>query len=999
MADNKIIVLIGQAIREGKYLNITYKNQNEEINPFWISILDINADDELHVNMFNLTKDDPIYDAKIFISRIQTAEILKFSHYDVPDELSRKINDDESLQKYDFDRYDDNLLNYYLECYKANTDRFLHKKHLIPDLDIHELENQNPYHLSKEQQKHVIKEIYRNDYNTFYDYDLAICEFSIDLESKGKFVVAYRKLMYDPVCKTLQVGSTTNFNSAFYIDDTKYSLSYYADLSPMDFETSYREDANSTIKLLADNFRSEELINTRPEIVVLGYRQIDISGIYDEINSEHSNSELQIPLKAFFQNFSLLDRKNRTEPHIVLYDNNVNIDQLRTIYNSLKYPVTYVQGPPGTGKTHTILNIVVNCLVNDKTLLITSNNNIPIDGIKEKLSLGKYNDKDILFPIIRLGNNNLVAKALKRIKLLYEFESKDVPKEELLFNLKEKSKDNNKRLLEKLRNYEDRIDLEQNLEFISGLLSKGRYWLLEQEKKKLEERLNQIPETTDANVKGIFDVIQGNYQLLQYFYYESLKHIKRLKSKDLSDLAGILNIDDENEQVKEFNKWIADDKNLGKFTKVFPIILTTNISSRKLGKTFKFDLLTIDEAGQCDIAISLIPISKCSNMVLIGDTNQLKPIVLFEENKNKQLMRQLEIDERYDYYNNSILSVYKSIDNISRDILLSYHYRCGRKIINYSNMRFYENRLNLGEIKIPGDVKLLDVNNVTQKNRNSQIEEAKEIVNYIKENNLSDVFIITPFRNQEEVINHYLNEAKEKKEIYETVSCGTIHKVQGQENKTIIISTAISKRTAPKTYNWIKDNCQLINVGVTRAKENLIVVTDRKAIDIISKKNDDLYALIDYVGKNGTIQVPQSVVNKFTIGFSNDSRFEDEFYSTMSHYCSIGGSKFARNVKIIDVLPEEKNNPDVNEKEFDGVLYQGNVPEIVFELNGREHYTKKNRIKSDTIKMELLKSKGIRLFLIPNQYVKHYEFIRELINKFKGDVYQKSLFDGYDSAN
>jgi superfamily I DNA and/or RNA helicase len=314
-------------------------------------------------------------------------------------------------------------------------------------------------------------------------------------------------------------------------------------------------------------------------------------------------------------------------------------------------------------------------------------------------------------------------------------------------------------------------------------------------------------------------------------------------------------------------------------------------------------------------------------------------------------------------------------------------------------MRFYENRLNLSEVKIPGTVKLLDVNNVNQLQRNSQIEEAKEIVNYIKENNLSDVFIITPFRNQEYVINHYLNEAKEKKEIYETVSCGTIHKVQGQENKTIIISTAISKRTSSKTYDWIKNNSQLINVGVTRAKENLIIVTDRKAIDIISKKNDDLFALIDYVEKNGTVHVPQSVVNKFTIGLSNDSRFEDEFYSTMYHYCSIAGGRFKRSVKIIEVFPEERNNPLVNKKEFDGVLYNGNNPEIVFEINGREHYTKKNRIKSDEIKMELLKSKDIRLILIPNQYVKHYEFIRELISKIKGDGYQKSLFDGYEPTN
>lgn len=999
MTDKNITALLGQAIREGKYLNITYKNQIGEINPFWICVLDINANDELYINMFNVTKDEPIYDAKIYISRIQTAEILKFSHYDVPDELIRKIDEDDSLQKYDFDRYDINVLNYYLECYKANTDRFLHKTHLIPDLDIHELENQNPFPLTDKQQKHIIKEIYNNEYKTFCDYELAICEFSIDLESKGKFVVAYRKLMYDPVGKTLRIGSTTNFNSIFYINDTKYSLSYYTDLSPIDFETSYREDSNGTIKLLSDNFRSGELPNTRPEIVVLGYKQIDISDIYDEINSEHLKNELKIPLKVFFQNQSLLDRKNRPEPHIVLYDKNYNIDQLRTIYNSLKYPVTYVQGPPGTGKTQTILNIVVNCLVNNKTLLITSNNNIPVDGIKEKLFLGRYNEKEIPFPIIRLGNNRFVAEALKKIKELYEFETKDVPREELLFNLKEKSKENNRALLAKLKNYEARIDLKQNLEFISGLLLKGRYSLLEQEKKKLEDRLNQIPETTDDNVKEIFEVIKGNYQLLQYFYFESLKHIKRLKSKDHSDLAEILNIQDENEQVKEFNKWIADDKNLEKFTRVFPIILTTNISCRKLGKKFKFDLLVMDEAGQCDIATSLIPISKCSSMVLIGDTNQLKPIVIFEESKNKQLKKQFEIDERYDYYNNSILSVYKSADNISSNILLRYHYRCGKKIINYSNMRFYENKLDLSAIKTIGDVILLDVNNVNRLKRNSQIEEAKEIVNYIKENNLSDVFIITPFRNQEEVINHYLNEAKEKKEIYETVSCGTIHKVQGQENKTIIISTSISKCTAPKTYDWIKNNSQLINVGVTRAKENLIVVTDKKAIDTISKKNDDLYALIDYAEKNGTTHVSQSLVNKFTIGFSNNSQFEDEFYSTMYHYCSIAGGRFKRNVKIIEVFPEEKNNPIVNKREFDGVLYTGNIPEIVFEINGREHYTKKNRIKSDEIKMELLKSKDIRLILIPNQYVKHYEFIRELISKFKGDGYQKSLFDGYDSIN
>ncbi len=66
MTDKNITALLGKAIREGKYLNITYKNQNGEITPFWICILDINANDELYVNMFNVTKDEPILRCKNF---------------------------------------------------------------------------------------------------------------------------------------------------------------------------------------------------------------------------------------------------------------------------------------------------------------------------------------------------------------------------------------------------------------------------------------------------------------------------------------------------------------------------------------------------------------------------------------------------------------------------------------------------------------------------------------------------------------------------------------------------------------------------------------------------------------------------------------------------------------------------------------------------------------------------------------------------------------------
>ncbi|WP_433991517.1 hypothetical protein U8527_04110 [Kordia algicida OT-1] len=143
MSEKNITALIGKAIREGKYLSISYKNKNGDKKRFWIAILDINAKGELFVNMFNVTKDEPILDAKIFISGILSAEILKFSHYNVSDELIIKLDEDSSLEKYEFDKFDNNVLNYYLECYKANSDPFLFKKYLIQELEVKELIEEN----------------------------------------------------------------------------------------------------------------------------------------------------------------------------------------------------------------------------------------------------------------------------------------------------------------------------------------------------------------------------------------------------------------------------------------------------------------------------------------------------------------------------------------------------------------------------------------------------------------------------------------------------------------------------------------------------------------------------------------------------------------------------------------------------------------------------------------------------------------------------------------
>lgn len=990
---SNVIFLIGRAIREGRYLSVSYENAEGRNTEFWIRILDLNENQTINVDIYNLTKENPILNTKIKISKIRSVELLKFSYCQVSEELIKKINKYNQLDIYNFDKYNNKILEYYLECYRASADPFLHKSHLIHGIDLNELKKNLLFQLSDSQFSKVIKDIYQDDYNKNWRFDLAICEMSIDLEAKGKFVIVYRRLYFDPIEKTILLGKEIIFNKFFYVDRLKYSMSNYLEISQSDFEKEYKNDSLSAAQFLSEKLRDGEILNTRPEVVVLGFSQIDLTHHYENIDHDFGRNEAELPLKAFFGNISLLDRTNRKRPNIVLYDNNVNIHQLRSIYNALKYPITYVQGPPGTGKTQTILNIAVNCLATNRTLLISSNNNVPLDGIYSKLDLGKYNGKEIILPILRLGNEEYTSKALERIRFLYEFETKDIPKDNLLSKLITKSNSKNKKLNESLEAIDNREVFTQNLKFINDLMSGNENYILQKEFDEINLKLQNLPEINETDLVGSFDEISGNYSLLQFFYFHSLKHIRRLRSSQYKDLIEIVYNDDKRESVIEFNKWLRNDSNFELLVKVFPILITTNLSSRRLGHKFKFDLLLIDEAGQCDIAQSLLAISKCRNLVLIGDTNQLRPIIGIDESWNNRLMAEYNIDGNYNYFQNSILSVYTYIDNVSNNIMLKYHYRCGKRIINYSNQRFYQNQLNLDKLKSDGEVNLLSVKSSSIYRKNGSVDEALQVIDFIERNELDDVFVLTPFRDQKAILEELISKSYVLSQSGRSVKCGTVHQVQGQENRTIVLSAGITNKTRAKTYDWIKNNSELLNVAVTRAKERLVVAVDEGAIDTLSRKDDDLYALVQYIKSNGENIVAASTTTKFTIGFSNDSKFENEFYKTMSHYCSISGARFQRNVKVISVFPSEINNAAVNRREFDGVLFEGQSPKIIFEINGKEHYKNRKVIDSDKLKMNLAIEKGIPIIFVPNNYVKHYEFISNLIGKINGGSYQHQLFE------
>lgn len=981
---------ISKAIKEGKWLSIRYQQDNE-VTTFWAAIKDINIDSKVfQVTLFNDMKSlDVISKAYIRFEKIISAEVIEFSDYEVPEELIEKIEDNLSkLSWLDFDRYDNNVLNYYNECSLLDNDPCQKEHFLVPGIDERLLKKDKYFYLNDEQKKIIIEKIYRYDINNIENKrcDLAISSVAIDIRGK-KYIICYYDLVFDPEKGWLKLCKELKFNKSFMIDGRKYSLFNYVNMNMDEFIEIFKKDYDKCRELIKSHLRKGELYDEMPELFLLEREvSIDLTKTYEEIEHNYNNNELKIPLKSFFGNITKRNNVRRKEPSIILYDERVNINQMRVIYNALKYPVTYVQGPPGTGKTQTILNVILSAFFAGKTILVCSGNNKPVDGIVSKLDF-KYKKEQVPFPFLRLGNKEEVIQATKRIRELYEFESSYEVKDYLIDKIVVSNNDSHNELLKMLNIQERRATLEDYIFSSSKLLeslkgsSSGVSNHLKERVEKLKEELNSLPIIENKDLTSLFVPVTKNYQLQQFLYFKSLSYIKKLKEPKYKDLMDICYIDDDETRSREFNKWLQNDNHMKLLNNVFPVIFTTNMSSDKLGTpAYKFDLVIMDEAGQCNVAHSLIPIVRAENLLLVGDPNQLKPVIILEDHINERLKEKYNVSDLYDYKKFSILDVMRNHDSISKYILIKYHYRCGKKIIKFSNDRYYNSALDLSFIGEDGELEFINVKNTNVFEKNSAFEEALEIIKYIKRNHLKDVSIITPFVNQQTLINKLLHENN-----LEYVNCGTIHSLQGAEKDVIILSTALSYKTSKLTYSWLKNNFELLNVGSTRAKNKLVISGDLDVLNVLSDKKDDLYNLIQYTISDGKMIIPPNETIKLEIGKSNGSKNEDIFFTTISHFCSTHKNFEAkRNVSFKTIFEYDPILSKSN-KEFDVVLYETKwppyrlVPKIAIEINGGEHFGNKNREFNDKEKIEVCKKKNIRLIIIDNSFIKSYEYIVDLL--------------------
>ncbi len=179
--------------------------------------------------------------------------------------------------------------------------------------------------------------------------------------------------------------------------------------------------------------------------------------------------------------YGYLMKQNEYREYVgdLIFPFGINSSQLKAVEQTFQNQISVIQGPPGTGKTQTILTIIANAIMNNKTVAVVSPNNAATDNVFEKL------EKEGLSLIAaNLGKTKKAEAFFKNMlsipKIINEWR---IPEDEL---------DSNKEKLTK-----DLISLSQILDErnrLATLEQELRDW--QQEKKYFE---SYIKSRTDSN--------------------------------------------------------------------------------------------------------------------------------------------------------------------------------------------------------------------------------------------------------------------------------------------------------------------------------------------------------------------------------------------------------------------------------------------------------------------------------------------------------------------
>ena len=644
---------------------------------------------------------------------------------------------------------------------------------------------------------------------------------------------------------------------------------------------------------------------------------IKVEGTYNILGKQYSDIQFISEGTALA---SFLSRQPSVKsfklPKTVIYPFGLNKSQKTAVENALTSQISIIQVPPGTGKTQTILNILANIVLENKTVAVVSNNNSAIENVIHKLE-----KNDLGFITALLGNqanktNFLKTQSGKYPNMEYwnldNEERKEVSEQidslttELNRQMEIKEKcavlEQQLRELEAEQHYFEEYYQNSNVE---------EFRVKNVNSAKLLRLWNEFEDIAQGKMKaGLFNKIIvcftygfGAFKLfkmnpkdaisnIQKQYYETKRDELSGEVNSLKEKSERFNFDEKFEALTDSSMTFFKDRIALKYReknerKIFdksyfnsnsyalvleyPVILSTTYSIKKsLENNFVYDYIIVDESSQVDLVTGVLAMSCAKNMVIVGDTKQLPNVITSDDIKISKKYWKSDMNERFDFATQSLLSSALLTWKDAKSVLLREHYRCHSDIINFCNQKFYDNQLTImtksDEFK-KDESPALKLYKTSPGNHGRQHVNQREIdviknevlPEYI-DNGEQDIGIITPYRDQVTAM---------KNQLPEFCEIDTVHKFQGREKNVIILSSVLND-----IDDFVNDP-NMINVAVSRAVKSLAVVTSG------NKSNEKTYYgdLARYIEYNN-----YSIVNTKT--YSVFDMLYKEYFQERKRYLS-----------------------------------------------------------------------------------------------------------------
>lgn len=721
-------------------------------------------------------------------------------------------------------------------------------------------------------------------------------------------------------------------------------------------------------------------------------------------------------------------------PKQVYYAFGCNTSQKKAVEAALTHQVSVIQGPPGTGKTQTILNIIANLLIAGKTVLVVSNNNSAVNNVAEKLE-----HEGLGFIVAKLGSAQKKEEFVADQQPLPDMSSWHI---DASSSVKQWVKDalNNvsQGFSAQLRQAELRAEYD-------ALLKEATYneklatnsidsdWLYSKSSSKIMELLvyyqirqsKQIPSVffrikwalklglpmfsfLQKDVSDVIASLENTYYIVRKAEIEKeLQSVEStLQSVDIKENLRLLRAyslqilkNEIAEHYRADTRTAFTIKNIKAKTedllREYPVVLSTTYSAKScISKDMVFDYVIMDEASQVDIKTGALALSCAMNAVIVGDDKQLPNVVSQEEALALQAIQlTYKVDDRYNEITHSFL---QSCVEVFKDIpvtLLREHYRCHPKIIEFCNQHFYNGEL-VAMTDDNAEDNVLQVVQTVEGNHARGHFNQREIDVIVQEvlpqcADSGSIGIITPYRQQADEINKALG-----KDI-----ASTVHKYQGRECDTIIMSMVDNKPTE------FSDDPNLLNVAISRAKTHLYVVTNSNKMP----KESNLAQLIDYVRYNNfevrqsevssvfdllykqyTSQRLDSLANKPVV---SDYISENLFYNTLMEAITALGLvhidvlchyPVVRFISDWSVLTEEEKAFASNRlSHVDFLVYNSLTkrPLLVIEVDGWYYHKRQGgQVTRDALKDKLLAKFGLPLHRILTTDTVNVESLKALLS-------------------